>query len=102
MPTRSTMPNAKLRTCLLVMRLCGLSANDAQIHVTQLRNIVDLNSRAPSNQHHVNRARPSDFLEQVSDQVINCKNGMVGQFGEIVMSSNYLNAASLNVSFFFK
>ena len=71
------MPNAKLRTCLLVMRLCGLSANDAQIHVTQLRN------------------------KQVSDQVINCKNCMVGQFGEIVMSSNYLNAASLNVSCFF-
>lgn len=55
--------------CLTLMRLFGWTAQECERHVTQLRNIVDMRSRAPPSARRVNTVRPVDWLAEVSDQV---------------------------------
>ncbi|CAE7033967.1 unnamed protein product [Symbiodinium sp. CCMP2592] len=81
--------NGAHRTVLLLMIICGIPFDTASHHVTQLRNIVDLQSRAPCRGGRINTIRPMDFLAEVSDQVA-VTGAMVGN-GRGVASSNMLN-----------
>lgn len=51
------------------MRLLGWSAAEAAAFLTTMRNIVDLNSRAPPSRGRVATVRPIDFLESVEGKV---------------------------------
>ena len=55
--------------CLTLMRLFGWTAQECERHATQLRNIVDMRSRAPPSARRVNTVCPVDWLAEVSDQV---------------------------------
>ena len=62
-------------TVVLVMRLTGWSAKRASAYVTQLRNLVDLDSLAPPSSHRSTQTRPSEFLRRNEARILN------GNFG---------------------
>ena len=51
--------------CLVLIRLTAWSASEAAFYLTSMRNIVDLNSRAPPSAYRTISKRPLDFLEEV-------------------------------------
>ena len=51
--------------CLVLIRLTAWSASEASSYLTTMRNIVDLNSRAPPSAYRTISKRPADFLEEV-------------------------------------
>ena len=51
--------------CLVLIRLLAWSASEAASYLTSMRNIVDLNSRAPPSAYRTISKRPLEFLEEV-------------------------------------
>ena len=72
--------------CLILMRLSGASAQEVSNHVSQLRNIVDLCSRAPANARRLSSARPIDYLSSV-ERLLAAE--WVGIGSEVFVSSRY-------------
>ena len=68
------------------MRLSGASAQEVSNHVSQLRNIVDLCSRAPANARRLSSARPIDYLSSV-ERLLAAE--WVGIGSEVFVSSRY-------------
>lgn len=54
----------------ICMRMFSMSFQEAQTHVTTLRNIVDLNSVAPPSAHRMQPRRPSEFLRVAEPQLL--------------------------------
>ncbi|CAE7328274.1 DSPTP1 [Symbiodinium sp. CCMP2592] len=88
---------------MTLMRLLGWSATEVANYVSTLRNIVDLNSRAPPSQYRVNTIRPIDFLIEHQAEIAG-KSGasglvQVGSNQEIFPSTRYANALITPVQF---
>ena len=66
--------------------LSGASAQEVSNHVSQLRNIVDLCSRAPANARRLSSARPIDYLSSV-ERLLAAE--WVGIGSEVFVSSRY-------------
>ncbi|CAE7460837.1 unnamed protein product [Symbiodinium sp. CCMP2592] len=84
-------------------RSATLGAMTLMNYVSTLRNIVDLNSRAPPSQYRVNTIRPIDFLIEHQAEIAG-KSGasglvQVGSNQEIFPSTRYANALITPVQF---
>ena len=55
--------------CMILIRLTAWSASEAATYLTTMRNIVDLNSRAPASHRRTVNKRPLDFLAEVQGRL---------------------------------
>ena len=77
-------------SALVLLRLTAASAQEVSDYLSSLRNIVDLQSRAPSNHHRRMNVKPMDYLES---HVVSQLGDMVGKEHEIIVASRWANAA---------